>query len=160
VNELQWRKLGKRLRVIECKLGSIEDKLDRLNRALPRKRFDFAVGPVTNKQRKKITMEIKITNEQQVKVTLNPVTGGGKPVTLDGAPAWSVISGNSTVVPAEDGLSADLVSEDGFGDTEFLVKADADLGEGVVEISDTIRLTVVGAKAESLGLSAGEPTQK
>jgi hypothetical protein len=105
-------------------------------------------------------MDIKLTNEQQVKVTLTPKTDSGKPAKLDGVPAWTVTSGNSQVVVADDGLSADLISSDAPGDTQILVAADADLGDGVQEISDTIKLTVVGAQAKNLGLSAGEPTLK
>lgn len=105
-------------------------------------------------------MQINITNEQQVKVTLTPVTATGRPATLDGAPTWEVISGDSTVTVAENGLSADLISSDLPGDTEIMVRADADLGSGVVEISDIIRLSVAGAQAANLGLVAGEPTPK
>lgn len=105
-------------------------------------------------------MEKSITNEQKIKLTLTPVTPGGHPAPIDGAPAWSVVSGASTVVPAEDGLSAYLVSEDGIGDTTFLVEADADLGEGKETIQDTILLHVGHPKATSLGLSAGEPELK
>jgi hypothetical protein len=105
-------------------------------------------------------LEVNITNEQQVKVTLKPVTATGKPATLDGVPAWEIVTGNATLTPADDGMSADLISSDDPGDTDFLVKADADLGEGVVEISDIIRLHVAGAQADNLGLSAGEPTPK
>lgn len=105
-------------------------------------------------------LAIKITNEQKVQVTLKPVTDTGKPAALDGSPAWSVISGNSQVQVADDGLSAWLVSADDPGDTEVLVKADADLGTGVEEISDTIQLSVIGATAKNLGLSAGTPEPK
>src|SRR5262245_45119970 len=105
-------------------------------------------------------LDLNITNEQQVKVTLKPVTATGKPAPVDGAPTWEVISGNSTVNPASDGMSADLISSDDPGDTEILVKADADLGAGVIEISDIVRLHVAGALAANLGLSAGDPTPK
>lgn len=105
-------------------------------------------------------LELKITNEQKIKVTLTPKTDTGKPAVLDGVPTWEVVSGNSTVVAAADGLSADLVSADDPGDTQFLVKADADIGEGVEEISDIISLNVVGATAKNLGLTAGQPEPK
>lgn len=105
-------------------------------------------------------LEININNEQKVNVSLHPVTPGGHPAPLDGSPTWEVITGDSTVQPAGDGLSADLISSDNPGDTDFLVKADADLGEGIVEISDIIRLHVSGAMAANLGLSAGEPQPK
>ncbi len=105
-------------------------------------------------------LDLTITNEQKVQVTLNPVTDTGKPAKLDGAPTWSVINGTSTLDIAADGLSAFLVSGDDPGDSDFLVSADADLGSGVTEISDTIRLHVAGAQAKNLGLVAGTPVAK
>lgn len=121
--------------------------------------FLFSVG-VPKPKEKQMPLSLKITNEQQVKVSLKPVTDTGKPAALDGSPAWTVISGNSQVVVADDGLSADLVSSDQPGDTVVSVTADADLGEGVEEIADTVTLTVIGATAKNLGLSAGTPTPK
>ena len=105
-------------------------------------------------------LELTITNEQKVNVTLKPTTGAGKPAKVDGSPSWSVISGNATVEPAQDGMSAELISADDPGDTDFIVKADADLGEGVTEISDIIRLHVAGAQAANLGLTADAPENK
>ncbi len=105
-------------------------------------------------------LAIKLTNEQKVTVTLTPVTDSKKPAKLDGIPSWAVVSGNSTVTPAADGMSAVIVSSDDPGDTAILVKADADLGEGVEEISDTIDVTVAGASAKNLGLSVGTPEPK
>ena len=127
-------------------------------RTKPKPRFDFSIGSA---QPKGPTMiEITITNEQKVKVTLNPVTEKGAPVTLDGPPAWSIISGESTVLAEPDGLSATLTSSDTPGDTQFLVEADADLGGGVEVISDVIRLTVAGARAKNLGLIVSAPELK
>lgn len=105
-------------------------------------------------------VSVKLSNEQKVKVTLTPVTDTGKPAKLDGAPTWEVISGGATLAVAPDGLSADLISADDPGDSEILVKADADLGEGVEEISDVIQLSVVGATAKNLGLTVGTPEPK
>ncbi len=105
-------------------------------------------------------LEITITNEQQVNVTLHPVTETGKPAQVDGAPTWTVQSGDATVTPAADGLSADLISSDTPGDTQILVEADADLGSGVITISDIITLHVAHANAANLGLVAGDPTPK
>jgi hypothetical protein len=124
-----------------------------------RVRFGFKIG-VPQGKNKRMPVEISITNEQKVKATLTPVTDTGKPAKLDGAPAWAVISGNSQVVVAEDGLSADLISSDDPGDTVILVKADADVGEGVEEISDTITLKVVGATAKNLGVTLGTAEPK
>lgn len=105
-------------------------------------------------------MDIIITNEQKVRVGLAPVTATGKPARLDGKPSWIIQDGDSTIEVAEDGLSAMLISSDTPGDTIIVVSADADLGEGVENISDAIRLSVKGAKATSLGLTIGEPMPK
>jgi hypothetical protein len=119
----------------------------------------FAFGLPALKE-KTMPATVTITNEQKVPVTLTPVTDSGKPAKLDGSPAWTIISGNSQVVVAGDGMSAELVSADDPGDTEILIKADADLGAGVTEISDTIRLSVIGATAQNLGLTVGTPVPK
>jgi len=121
--------------------------------------FHFKFGLPKKKERNMPTT-VSITNEQKVKVTLTPVTETGKPAKLDGSPSWAVVSGNSQVVVAEDGLSADLISADDPGETQILIKADADIGEGVEEISDVITLTVIGATAKNLGITVGTPEPK
>ncbi len=126
-----------------------------------RVRFDWTIGPVTTKTREINTpMEVRITNEQQVTVTLTPKTDAGKPAKLDGVPSWEVVSGDSKVTPSADGMSALLVSADDPGDTQILVKADADIGEGVEELSEIIKLTVAGATAKNLGITIGAPENK
>lgn len=105
-------------------------------------------------------VEVTITNEQKVQATLAPVTATGLPATLDGAPTWTVQSGEGTVEVAPDGLSAFLVSGDNPGDTVYLIEADADLGAGVVTISDIITLHVQGALAQNLGVSFAPPVPK
>lgn len=123
--------------------------------------FNISISHPQPKQKKDKTMiEIKITNEEKVKVTLAPVTSTGKPAKLDGKPTWTVTSGASTVVVADDGLSAELVSADSPETVEILVEADADLGEGVITISEVISLVVSGANASSLGLVVGTPEPK
>lgn len=107
-----------------------------------------------------MAVDITITNEQKIPVTLAPVTAAGKPATLDGVPKWSVVSGDGTLVTTPDGMGADLVSSDTPGDTVYLVEADADLGEGVETIADTINLHVQGARAANLGLTVGTAVPK
>lgn len=105
-------------------------------------------------------VEAKITNEQEIDVTLKITTDTGRPAKVDGKPSWTQLSGASPITVADDGMSAVLTSSDDPGDSEYIVKADADLGEGVEEISDIIKLSVVGATAKNLGVSVGEPRPK
>lgn len=121
--------------------------------------FAFHVGLVQPKENR-MPLEITLTNEQKVTVSLTPKTATGKTATLDGVPTWEVVSGSATVVAAANGLSAVITSSDDPGATSILVKADADLGAGVEEIADTIAVNVEGARASNLGLSVGTPTPK
>lgn len=105
-------------------------------------------------------LELTITDEQKVNVTLAPTTDAGSPAKLDGAPAWEVTSGDATVTPAADGLSADLVSGAIAGDSVITVTADADLGQGVTTITEVITLHVIDPQASNLNAKAGVPTPK
>lgn len=105
-------------------------------------------------------LEITITNEQKVRVGIIPVTATGKPATLDGKPEWSVTSGDAGLEISTDGFAAFLVSGDTPGESMIVVSADADLGSGVENITDSIKLTVAGAKAVNLGLIADAPIAK
>lgn len=132
-------------------------KPDKKNRVA----FGWSVGQPKLKKKGNRVLELTISNEQKVKVHVNPVTDAGKPAKLDGVPKWSVVSGPGTVVPADDGLSADLVSaDDDLSDTTFLVDADANLGTEVEDVQDTILLHVTHANAKNLGLTADAPVLK
>lgn len=111
--------------------------------------------------------EVSITNEQKIKAVITVETEGGQPAQVDGELDLMVSSGEGTGFPIErepDQPSNEfrfyIVSSDNPGDTTFVLKGDADLGEGVVEISDTILLHTTGAQAKSFGMSFGEPELK
>ncbi len=104
--------------------------------------------------------DVTLTNEEKVTATLAPLTTAGNPAQLDGAATWTVESGDATVVPSGDGLSCELLSGSNVGDSVVTVSADADLGAGVVTISDSIVLHVQGAGAATLGLSVSAPSPK
>jgi hypothetical protein len=98
----------------------------------------------------------QLTSTQQIGYTINPTDRKGHPAQLDGVPVWA--SSNeavATVVPAADGLSATVVA--GVpGDCVISVTADADLGEGVVNLAGTEEIVVVPAAAVTISLTAGE----
>ena len=68
--------------------------------------------------------ELKLTNKQKATVTVNPKNAVGVRVGVDGKPRWKVTSGDSTIVVAEDGLSADVISSDTPGASTIVVSAD------------------------------------
>lgn len=99
-------------------------------------------------------MLVTITSEEKILATLAPLTAAGNPAQVDGTPAWEVVSGDATLEVSEDGMSCYLISGS-VGNSQITVTADADLGEGVRNITDTIDLAVVSAEASSLGLNFG-----
>lgn len=80
-------------------------------------------------------LDVVSTTEEKVKIHIAPVTSTGKPAKLDGIPVWT-LDGTGSIVAAEDGLSADVISADAPGTSNWSVTADADLGEGVSSITD------------------------
>ena len=104
-------------------------------------------------------IEVTMDNEQKVLITANPMTTSGNPATLDGPLLVEVSSGDCTVQMISD-TSFEVVSGSQVGDSVIQVSADADLGEGVVTVSDAVVAHISGALATQFGLSAGTPEPK
>lgn len=106
-------------------------------------------------------LEVACTTDEKIVITAAPVTAGGHAAQVDGPLKVTVVSGDGTVAqdPATP-LVFEVISGDAPGTTEFLVEADADLGEGVETIQDTVTLVVEGAKAAQFGLTAAAPVPK
>lgn len=102
---------------------------------------------------------ISSTNEEKVLLSLNPTTAAGNAAIIDGVPTWTVIEGDCTVEPSEDGLSAYVISGTANIVNIIEISADADLdADEVRTITETLIYTVVPAEAQSLGIvSAVEP---
>ena len=120
--------------------------------------FNYSVGRPISKGESDM-LEVTCTNEEKIRISVNPVTPGGAPATLDGPIALEVQSGEGTFELIDD-ASFYVISGDLPGDTVFVVTGDADLGEGVVNISDIVTLHVEGAMAASFGLVADAPELK
>lgn len=122
--------------------------------------FNYAIGLPMHKLGGNKMLDLTITNEQKVKVTVNPVTEAGTPVLLDGPIEVSVSSGDGTFEIEADGVSVYFISGDLPGDTVYTISGDADLGAGVENVADVVNLHVEGAQAAALGLVAELPELK
>lgn len=108
-------------------------------------------------------LEVTCTSVEKFRVQVVPVTASGKPSKIQ--------SGSLVVTPVADGSTgvspvATIESDDTFsvqadiadGSASavqlFTVEGDADLGAGVVTISDTVTLNVASEQAVNLGLAA------
>lgn len=99
-----------------------------------------------------------ITNEQKLPISVAPVTAGGKPAKIAGAPLWSSSDINVvTLEVAADGLSA-IANAVNAGSATITIAADADLGGGVNQISNTTNIAVTLAQATALNVSVGAPS--
>lgn len=99
------------------------------------------------------------TNEQKIPVSFAYTSTSGRPAPVDGGTSVTVVSGDGSY-EAVDAHSGFLVSGDLPGDTVFAHEADADLGAGVVPVSDVITLSVTGAQAAAVGVVLGSPVPK
>ena len=104
-------------------------------------------------------MSLILTDEQKVALALDIRTAAGNPASVDGAPEWSS-SGPITLEIAPDGLSAEAITDGPLGMAQVSVRADADLGAGVQNITGILDIEVVAAQAASLSINAGVPELK
>ena len=106
-------------------------------------------------------LEVNLSTEQRVLLTIQPQTPAGNPAPVDGDPVWEVTSGACTLEPPDPPNPMQTwVNGITGGDSVITVTADADLGAGFVPISDTCLAPVADPQAASLGMTAGEPELK
>ena len=103
-----------------------------------------------------------LSNNQQVKLSVQPVDAKGYPAAVDGVPSWSVVGANPeilTVDAADDGLSCECVTTGKLGTAQIKVEADADLGDGVTSLVGLLDVSVQSGPAVSLLIGAGAPEE-
>lgn len=106
-------------------------------------------------------IEVSITTEQRVLVSVNPLTESGTPTVVE-TPVWEIAEGPEFVELEVqlDGLSAFINSTSLSGNAIVRVTADADTSAGVENISEDVVVTVSIPQAVDLGLTAGVPEPK
>lgn len=98
-------------------------------------------------------LQITSTNEEKIRVTLAPVTAAGNAVMVENV-VFIVDSGDATVEEIDPNREYFVISGTG-GLSTITVTADADLGEGVTTITDSIEYFVTEAQASSFGFIVG-----
>lgn len=105
-------------------------------------------------------MALILTDEQECDLSVEFKTAAGNAGRVDGIPVWSVSNPSVvTVTVAADGRTA-VVSSASLGETQVSVVADADLGEGVRQITGVLDVTVQAAEVVVVGVVAGTPRVK
>jgi hypothetical protein len=98
------------------------------------------------------------SDEQKIPVSVTYTTASGNPAAVDGDTVVDVVSGDGTF--ERTGAHSGFLVSGLAGDTVYSVSADADLGAGVVTLSDSGTLTVTSAQAASIGVTLGAPVPK
>lgn len=108
-------------------------------------------------------LEVTCTNAEKFRVQVVPVTASGKPAKIQsGSLVVTAVTDGSTgvnplaTIESDDTFSVQADFADGSASAVqlFTVEGDADLGAGVVTISDTVTLNVTSEQAVNLGLAA------
>jgi len=123
--------------------------------------FTWAVGPFVAKEGgQPVALDITMSSEQAFKLKVTPpTTAGGQPATFDGPVQFTVVTGDCTLDQIDD-LST-WVLAGAIGQTSTIQgTGDADLGAGVVTLSDTAAVHVTAPQATALTLEAEEPILK
>jgi hypothetical protein len=102
---------------------------------------------------------LQLTDSQQCALTIQPVDKKGQPAQVDVASAMWTSSNPDVAAVNSNGLRATVVA--GMpGMAQINVTVDADLGEGVRELSGTLDVTVVAGDAVSLGIQTEPPVEQ
>jgi hypothetical protein len=100
---------------------------------------------------------VTINADKKRKFTVSPVDARGRVARIDGIPEWSVTpQGGVSLFPSADGLSCDVIWLAPLAGQVLTVKADADLGSGVKEITGTADIETLGTEAASFQMTVGE----
>jgi hypothetical protein len=105
-------------------------------------------------------MALILKANQQAPLAVRFEDAEGNPARVDGVPVWGVSSPNvGELVVAPDGLSANLLA--GSPTTgQVNVRADADLGTGVKEITGVLDVEVLAGEAAVVVIASGPPVDQ
>lgn len=104
---------------------------------------------------------VTLSIDQKCLVTLTVTDRATNPASFQGTPEWDASSASLDVQPADDGMSAWLVSGEQVEDAVIVtVRGDADMGEGVREIVGTLQVNLTSGEAQFVTLEAGAPEAK
>lgn len=108
-----------------------------------------------------VLMAVQLTDSQQCDVTPKFVDKKGNPAKVDGAPTW--LTDNPDVLsltPSADGLTCTVAAVGPLGAGKISMKADADLGAGVVELVGTLDFEITAGQATTVILDVGAATEQ
>lgn len=104
----------------------------------------------------------QIRVDQTIQCSVEFTDKKGNPAKVDGVPKWGVSDEKlASLAVADDGMSCVVTPLGEAGSVKLLLNADADLGEGVKEITgESEEIVIVGLEASQVALKLGEPVDQ
>jgi hypothetical protein len=106
-------------------------------------------------------MNIILNDLQKVSLSIEVTDAMGNMAVVDGKPVW--VSSDETIVTlvvSEDGYSVEAITVGKLGQCQISVSVDADVSEGIRNLTGVADLTVVGSEAANLVMSMGIPENR
>ncbi len=129
----------------------------------PKVTLRWGIGPVSEQPHngtRSLTYMLQLTNTQQCQLSIAGVDKKGNPAGLEGI----IYSSSDPSVAAVTQDAADpskaLVVAVAAGTAQINVRADADLGDGVTELTGVLDVTVVPGQAVSFVINTGTPEEQ
>lgn len=111
---------------------------------------------ILDELQQEITTMVTISADKKRTFSVQPVDSKGRPAAIEGIPVWDLAApGGVTLFPTPDGLACDVVWIEAKQGIVLTVKADADLGAGVREITGSVDIETLGAEAVGFAISTG-----
>jgi hypothetical protein len=105
-------------------------------------------------------MTTTLTTTQRTTVRLNAITDRkGHPARIDGKPSWAADNDLLILEPADDGLSCRVTSAGTTGSCTVTITADADLGEGVRNLTHSEFFSIIDAPATNIDVAIDAPEE-
>lgn len=103
---------------------------------------------------------LKMPIDRKVTATVAFKDRAGNSAPVDGVPAWSVQpDGLLTCESSEDGMSATFTPTGTLGTAQVIVTADAEIGDGITNLTLEGYIELVGGQAVTGVIDFGEPTK-
>lgn len=110
---------------------------------------------ILDEKGQEITMAVTIGPNKKRTFTVVTLPNPGMP--LDGIPVWTVTpTGGVQLFPSADGMTCDVVWASALSSQMVTVTADATLGSGTRNISDSEEVTTTDIEAAGLNITVGD----
>jgi hypothetical protein len=109
-------------------------------------------------------IQLKLIDDEQVVLFIDPRDDAGLPSKIDGDPIWSISDASALVLldvdPPDPKKRLARTTGTALGSTRVNVSVDVALDDAVENLEDFYDIEVAGGKTTSLGVAAGTPEKR